>query len=292
MASVSFTNNKQYDFTVSDVDRMLTVVLSKQSNANTPKPSTPPPAPQKSPPTPATQPSSHSLSSGVFTIADTTGYKFLVSGLKSSLVMVPHNDKTVISSQDALGAKNPLELGSFVSINGPADATKALKVHGQLQTTDKLTALAVDAKDIGFGANRIRFTDAGIIFDGHVVNASLATSAPPRKRNEFVERELILDALSEHASGGFGIKSKSKPIYSDKSDVSLLWQIDNGLHQKDGTLVPVTSRSRWEMSGGNFLMKGEEGFNYMFAIEGGYLSLYRVDGTTGINELITRFGKA
>eukprot|EP00798_Chlamydomonas_sp_ICE-L_P019710 gene19710-26401_t len=279
MASVSFTNNKQYDFTVSDIDRMLTVVLSKQSNANTPKPSTPPPAPQKSPPTPATQPSSHSLSSGVFTIADTTGYKFLVSGLKSSLVMVPHNDKTVISSQDALGAKNPLELGSFVSINGPADATKALKVHGQLQTTDKLTALAVDAKDIGFGANRIsqRFS------------SDLGTT---KKEKRICGERIDPHALSEHTSGGFGIKSKSKPIYSDKSDVSLLWQIDNGLHQKDGTLVPVTSRSRWEMSGGNFLMKGEEGFNYMFAIEGGYLSLYRVDGTTGINELITRFGKA
>ena len=260
--------------TVSDIDRMLSLVLSAAQNPP------PPPTPNPSPPTHVPSPGApHSASK--FTTTDTAGYSFGVKGVRNSLGVVPQDSHTAIFSHDVAGCKTPMVIESFVAINGPGDPTKALKVYGQLQSTDRVTCLAVDANDIGSGASRIRFTPSGIVFDGPIP----AIQRPP------IEKVLVLGCTSPNAIDGIGIISHDRPLNSKNTNASMLWRHRNGLFNPDGTVVSAPMRSSWELSGGNFTIKGDEGYDYMFAIEGGCLSIYRTD-VSGKNELVTRFGKA
>ena len=89
----------------------------------------------------------------------------------------------------------------------------------------------------------------------------------------------VQDALFDGAGIVIDHKFNNLPGGVVESDYrqSIEWQSKQGMFKSDGSLVDVTKRPRWEVSGGNLMVRSVNNVGYMFGVaDNGDFNLYKV----------------
>jgi len=190
---------------------------------------------------------------------------------------------------------------AHLGVGGPAVAGTAATVHGSERVTTDLTvdgsiyatSIVAQGDAISFTANTLYFNTEQLYFksNSYVVDAAVTT---------YTDKVVCLGNVSSTDAGrdGSGIQLLGVPDNLPAGltgSMGLTWQARGGMFDANANVVPVSTRSRWELSGGNLSIKSvDEKYSYMFSIDRGELNIWKITMHAGVitaTQKVATFGR-
>lgn len=189
---------------------------------------------------------------------------------------------------ESLQTSKSIHVGQNLSVGGSASIRESLNVDGNLLTS----CITSEDRDLNMNANVLYFNTESVCFrsKNYTVESSNVNYTDKIIR---LGTQTMTDSLRDRS----GVMLVGKPDNTPsnvKGDIGIRWVANKGVFDEQGALLPPPERSRWTVEGGNLcLWSADEQYAYMFSIDNGELTLWKMtvkDGAVDCTQKVSTFG--